>query len=103
LRPSRWAQEGWTRLQNDTTYQAEFNRRAAEWAVALWERSRASEALTSGLRYLLTQTDARTLAQRIERSVGRDLQYIRVNGAVVGGLAGVVLELMKVSQGFFKM
>lgn len=95
LRPSRWAQDGWNRLQTDEAYRADFNRRAAEWAIALWEKSRAAEALTSGLRYVLTQTDARTLAQRIERAVGRDLQYIRVNGALVGGLAGVGLELIR--------
>ncbi|MBP8267360.1 MAG: DUF445 domain-containing protein [Zoogloea sp.] len=31
------------------------------------------------------------LVREIERSVGRDLQFIRVNGTVVGGLIGVVL------------
>ena len=28
---------------------------------------------------------------RIELQVGRDLQWIRVNGTVVGGLAGLVI------------
>ncbi|GAB4362550.1 MAG: DUF445 domain-containing protein [Deltaproteobacteria bacterium] len=32
------------------------------------------------------------LAAQIEEKVGRDLQYIRLNGAVVGGLAGAFLE-----------
>lgn len=31
------------------------------------------------------------MVQEIERSVGRDLQFIRLNGTVIGGLAGVVL------------
>ncbi|HEY5765641.1 MAG TPA: DUF445 family protein, partial [Candidatus Deferrimicrobiaceae bacterium] len=32
------------------------------------------------------------LSAQIEEKVGRDLQYIRLNGAVVGGLAGAFLE-----------
>lgn len=30
-------------------------------------------------------------SQRVELAVGRDLQFIRINGTVVGGLAGVVI------------
>jgi uncharacterized membrane-anchored protein YjiN (DUF445 family) len=30
-------------------------------------------------------------AQRIELAVGRDLQFIRLNGTLVGGLAGLVI------------
>jgi len=29
------------------------------------------------------------------RRVGNDLQYIRLNGAVVGGIAGIVIGLLK--------
>ena len=32
---------------------------------------------------------------QIEEKVGQDLQWIRVNGAVVGGLVGVILYLLK--------
>lgn len=35
--------------------------------------------------------DADTMADRIERAVGRDLQYIRVNGTLIGGLIGLTL------------
>lgn len=35
------------------------------------------------------------LVGQIEEKVGRDLQYIRLNGAIVGGLVGAVLALMK--------
>ena len=31
---------------------------------------------------------------RIELQVGRDLQFIRINGTVVGGLAGLVIHLV---------
>ena len=35
--------------------------------------------------------DARSLVDRLELQVGPDLQYIRVNGALVGGLAGLAI------------
>jgi len=35
--------------------------------------------------------DARTITARLESAVGRDLQYIRINGTLVGGLVGVTL------------
>jgi uncharacterized membrane-anchored protein YjiN (DUF445 family) len=38
--------------------------------------------------------DARTVTERLEAAVGRDLQYIRINGTLVGGLVGVVIHLL---------
>ncbi len=38
--------------------------------------------------------DARTITARLEAAVGRDLQYIRINGTLVGGLVGLVLHLV---------
>ena len=37
--------------------------------------------------------DAQTVTDRLEAAVGRDLQYIRINGTLVGGLVGLVLHL----------
>ncbi|MEJ7635822.1 DUF445 domain-containing protein [Aeromicrobium sp.] len=36
--------------------------------------------------------DGKETAERIELHVGRDLQFIRINGTVVGGLAGVTIH-----------
>jgi len=36
--------------------------------------------------------DAADTSRRIELQVGRDLQFIRINGTVVGGLAGLVIH-----------
>jgi uncharacterized membrane-anchored protein YjiN (DUF445 family) len=36
--------------------------------------------------------DARTVTDRIESAVGRDLQFIRINGTLVGGLVGLALH-----------
>ena len=35
--------------------------------------------------------DAKELSDLIEWNIGRDLQYIRINGTLVGGLIGFVL------------
>jgi uncharacterized membrane-anchored protein YjiN (DUF445 family) len=35
--------------------------------------------------------DAQTVTNRLEAAVGRDLQYIRINGTLVGGLVGLIL------------
>jgi uncharacterized membrane-anchored protein YjiN (DUF445 family) len=38
--------------------------------------------------------DAETVTARLEAAVGRDLQYIRINGTLVGGLVGVVIHAL---------
>ncbi|WP_208539096.1 DUF445 domain-containing protein [Algihabitans albus] len=38
--------------------------------------------------------DGRTVADRVETAVGRDLQYIRINGTLVGGLVGIAIFLL---------
>lgn len=38
--------------------------------------------------------DTSTLVSKLEEQVGHDLQYIRINGTIVGGLIGVVLYLV---------
>lgn len=38
--------------------------------------------------------DARTVTNRLEAAVGRDLQYIRINGTIVGGLVGLALRVV---------
>jgi uncharacterized membrane-anchored protein YjiN (DUF445 family) len=40
--------------------------------------------------------DAHTVTGRIEGAVGRDLQFIRINGTLVGGLVGVAIHLIDV-------
>lgn len=41
--------------------------------------------------------DVRTISGRLENAVGRDLQYIRINGTVVGGLVGLGIHLVDVA------
>ncbi|QJE03321.1 DUF445 family protein [Massilia forsythiae] len=38
--------------------------------------------------------DSGEMSQQVELNIGKDLQYIRINGTIVGGLIGVVLYLL---------
>ena len=38
--------------------------------------------------------DASTITDRIESAVGRDLQFIRINGTLVGGLVGMTIHFL---------
>ncbi|PZQ61606.1 MAG: DUF445 domain-containing protein [Sphingomonas taxi] len=40
--------------------------------------------------------DARTITMRLENAVGKDLQFIRINGTLVGGLVGVAIHTVDV-------
>jgi uncharacterized membrane-anchored protein YjiN (DUF445 family) len=39
--------------------------------------------------------DTKTLVSKLEEQVGRDLQYIRINGTIVGGLVGLLIYLVE--------
>lgn len=49
------------------------------------------ELLVNLVRRVIRSWDAETLSRKFEMHVGRDLQYIRINGTIVGGLVGLVL------------
>ena len=41
---------------------------------------------------VIRKWDADTMSRKLELQVGKDLQYIRINGTLVGGLVGLVLH-----------
>jgi len=47
---------------------------------------------------VVARWDTKTLVDRLELQVGRDLQYIRINGTLVGGLVG--LSIFMVTRAF---
>lgn len=72
---------------------------ASQRKMDVWVRETAMEivrkrhaAIGEMVRGSLEKLKDVELAAQIEEKVGRDLQYIRLNGAVVGGLAGAFLE-----------
>jgi uncharacterized membrane-anchored protein YjiN (DUF445 family) len=66
---------------------AAWLRRAAE-TIVVRHRHHAGKLITA----VVTRWDAEEVAAKIELEIGRDLQYIRINGAIVGGLAGLALH-----------
>jgi len=47
--------------------------------------------------------DSGEMSQQVEINIGKDLQYIRINGTVVGGLIGVVLYLLSTLPQMFNI
>ena len=46
---------------------------------------------------VIQKWDAETVSRKFESYVGRDLQYIRINGTLVGGLVGLLLHLVSMT------
>jgi uncharacterized membrane-anchored protein YjiN (DUF445 family) len=46
--------------------------------------------------------DAREVSAKIELEIGKDLQYIRLNGTLVGGCVGVLLHLLVTLPGYLQ-
>ena len=77
------------RLANDERIGEAINR----WlrvAVLRTVAPRRTE-IAAFIRKVVENWDAETLVKRIELQVGPDLQYIRINGTLVGGLVGLII------------
>ncbi|MBF2761364.1 MAG: DUF445 domain-containing protein [Ectothiorhodospiraceae bacterium AqS1] len=55
---------------------------------------RHSDQISKAISDTIKTWDAKTTAESIELQIGRDLQFIRINGTVVGGLIGIVIYLL---------
>jgi uncharacterized membrane-anchored protein YjiN (DUF445 family) len=78
-------------LLADPARRALFDRWVRTTADDMLQRYHHQIGLT--VRESLEALDTDTLVARIEDRVGADLQFIRLNGAVVGGLIGVLLAV----------
>lgn len=77
-------------LETNADLRASLNGHLSRWLVRL------VDARGPDIARLVQETveswDAQTVVDRIEAGVGKDLQYIRINGTLVGGLVGVVIH-----------
>ncbi len=80
------------RLEDEPELQAKVDGRAAE-AVGYVVRTYGTE-IVSIISDTIERWDGREAARKIELHVGRDLQFIRINGTVVGGLAGLLIHTL---------
>jgi uncharacterized membrane-anchored protein YjiN (DUF445 family) len=77
------------RLTTDAALQARVDSWVTDAAVFLVDRYRHD--IASIITDTVERWDPHETTEKIELMVGRDLQYIRLNGTVVGALAGLVI------------
>lgn len=77
-------------LRDDHRLQAQINRFARRTAVGI--ATRYGDQIVRLVSETVRRWDATTITDRVESAVGRDLQFIRINGTMVGGLVGLTLH-----------
>ena len=77
-------------LRDDPAMQHQINRFARRTLVGV--SVRYGDKIVQLVSETVKRWDAQTVTDRIEGAVGRDLQFIRINGTLVGGLVGVVIH-----------
>ena len=84
-------------LVNDRRLSARINRFVRRAAVGV------AADYGDGIVRLVSDTvqswDTPTITRRLENAVGKDLQYIRVNGTLVGGMVGLIIHGVDVILG----
>ncbi len=80
-------------LRDDPALQLQINRFARRTLVGTV--SRYGDEIVRLVSETVKRWDARTVTDRVEGAVGRDLQFIRINGTLVGGLFGVAIHAVE--------
>ncbi len=90
-------QEGVDKLATDVAMQEKIDTwaRVQAYSAVLRYKDSAGELISN----TVGNWPARELSQKLELEVGKDLQYIRVNGTLVGGLVGLLIHLLTVWLG----
>jgi uncharacterized membrane-anchored protein YjiN (DUF445 family) len=80
-------------LLDDEAARAALDMRLKETLIGL-VRSQHSQ-ISAMISETVRRWDARTFVERIELAIGRDLQFIRINGMAVGGLIGLLIHAVR--------
>ena len=62
-------------------------------------RRAARREFTALVRHVIDRWDGAQAARQVELFAGRDLQFIRINGTVVGSLAGIAIHAVSLLLG----
>lgn len=76
-------------LAQDAALRHALNARIESWVQGL--APEVSQFVAQHIQDTVQRWDAQEMSDLIELNIGKDLQYIRINGTVVGGLIGLVL------------
>lgn len=83
----------WENIKNNTTYRLQAESWIQEQSTVLIEKNHSK--IGKLVQENLDKLDNETLVAMMEQNVGKDLQWIRVNGAVCGFLIGIGLTIFK--------
>jgi uncharacterized membrane-anchored protein YjiN (DUF445 family) len=84
-----------TRIGTDDALRRRLDTWGSDFAV--WAVGRYGDELTTVITTTIERWDGREAARRIELHVGPDLQFIRINGTIVGGLVGLVIHAVSLA------
>ena len=62
--------------------------------VAVFLVARYQDEVADLIASTVAAWDPELTSHRVELAIGRDLQFIRINGTIVGGLAGTAIYLL---------
>lgn len=84
-------------LRDDERLQRQVNRFARRTSVGI--ATRYGDHIVRLVSETVKRWDAQTITDRVENAVGRDLQFIRINGTLVGGLVGLTIHFFSEAFG----
>jgi uncharacterized membrane-anchored protein YjiN (DUF445 family) len=79
-------------LLNDPKVRRRLNNYIYEAATNLIISNRTTISQT--IQQTISNWDEKTVVDKLEVQVGRDLQFIRINGTLVGGFVGLLLHII---------
>lgn len=83
------------RIASDAPLRGAINLQLRRAAVGLV--SDYGDAIVSLVSDTVRKWDASTVTEKLETAVGRDLQFIRINGTIIGGCIGLVIHALRVA------
>ncbi|NMH58858.1 DUF445 domain-containing protein [Alteromonas ponticola] len=81
-------------INSDAKLAASINRHIAE--AGRYMAPELADFLTDHIQRTIESWDERDMAYQVELNIGRDLQKVRINGTLVGGIIGALLFLIEV-------
>lgn len=81
------------RLSGDPQLRELLDTRLRDGAITLLARNQG--AIGSVIKRIVDAWDAEQLSRELELNLGRDLQYIRLNGTFIGGMVGLLIHLVR--------
>ncbi|MFZ4690245.1 MAG: DUF445 domain-containing protein [Polymorphobacter sp.] len=83
------------KLEADPALRAAINLHVRRAAVGLVNDY--GDEIVSLVSDTVRKWDARTVTEKLETAVGRDLQFIRINGTIIGGIVGLAIHAVSVA------